>query len=492
MLFNSYIFILAFLPLTLLGYFMLNRYGYYKAALYELVIMSILFYAYNNVKYVWILIISILINWIFAGVLNRIGNNHSNTGGIKNKVVLALGILLNAGSIFYFKYMDFFIENFNKLISVDFELKKVVLPLGISFFTFQQISFLVDSYREETKDYNFLEYAAFVSFFPQLVAGPIVLHNELISQFKNEKNRHFNHDNFSEGIYIFALGLFKKVLIADIFGKAVSWGWNNIDTISSLEIILVMLSYTFQIYFDFSGYCDMAIGLGKMFNINLPINFNSPYKSYSIIEFWQRWHMTLTRFLRNYVYYPLGGSRRGKWRTYINIMIVFIISGIWHGANWTFIIWGIMHGLAQMLNRLLMRSWKKYNPVFQWGCTFCFVNIMWLVFRADNVNQAFMMIKRMLKMESFNISRELCDCFKLDEIDLMVSYIRPLSFMKEKIYGFYMWIFLLGGLFICLNLKNLHEDKFKPTIAKAVVTAVLIVWSVTSFAEISTFLYFNF
>ncbi len=254
----------------------------------------------------------------------------------------------------------------------------------------------------------------------------------------------------------------------------------------------MMLSYTFQIYFDFSGYCDMAIGLGKMFNINLPINFNSPYKSCSIIEFWQRWHMTLTRFLRNYVYFPLGGSRRGKWRTYINIMIVFIISGIWHGANWTFIIWGIMHGLAQVLNRLFMRSWEKCNLVFQWICTFCFVNIMWLIFRADNVNQAVMTIKRMLKMESFNISRELCDCFKLEEIDWVVSHIRPLSFMIDKVYGFYMWIFLFGALFICLNLKNLHEDKFQPTITKAVVTAVLMVWSVTSFAEISTFLYFNF
>ncbi len=210
MLFNSYIFILAFLPLALLGYFMLNHYGYYKAALCELVIMSILFYAYNNVKYVWILIISILINWILASLLHRMENKRPNHCRWLKKVVLAIGILLNAGSIFYFKYMNFFIENFNKLISLDFELKNVVLPLGISFFTFQQISFLVDSYRGETKDYNFLEYAAFVSFLTKLVAGPIVLHNELISQFKNEKNRHFNHDNFSEGIYIFALGLFKN------------------------------------------------------------------------------------------------------------------------------------------------------------------------------------------------------------------------------------------------------------------------------------------
>lgn len=413
-------------------------------------------------------------------------------GGGNRKVVLTIGILLNIGSIFYFKYLNFFIENFNKFISVNFELRNIVLPLGISFFTFQQISFLVDSYHGETKDYNFLEYAAFVSFFPQLVAGPIVLHGELISQFRNENKHQFNHDSFARGIYFFSIGLFKKVLIADTFGKAVSWGMSNINKISSLEIILVMLSYTYQIYFDFSGYSDMAIGLGNMFNLDLPINFNSPYKANSIIEFWKRWHMTLTRFLRNYVYIPLGGNRCGKCRTYINIMIVFFVSGMWHGANWTFVLWGILHGLAQVLNRIFKRSWERWNPVLQWLCTFSFINVMWLIFRADSVNQALATIRKMLKMDSFNISRELCDCFKLEEFNWLVSHIKPISLIIDKMNGFYMWLFLFGALFICLNLRNLHEDKFKPTITKAVVTAAFMVWSVTSFTEISTFLYFNF
>ena len=413
-------------------------------------------------------------------------------GGAKRKIILASGIVLNIGSIFYFKYFDFFIENMNKFISSDFELRHIVLPLGISFFTFQQISYLIDSYRGETKDYTFFEYAAFVSFFPQLVAGPIVLHGEIIPQFRDEEKWHFSHDCFAHGLYIFAIGLFKKVLIADTFGKAVSWGWGNIETITSLEIMIVMLSYTFQIYFDFSGYCDMAIGIGKMFRIELPINFDSPYKSYSIIEFWKRWHMTLTRFLRNYVYFPLEGSRKGQIRTCINIMIVFLISGIWHGANWTFILWGTLHGLAQVLNRLFKKTWDKCNQVFQWLCTFAFVNVMWLIFRADNVKQAIKTINRMVRMESFDISEQLCKSFKLEEVEWVVQHINPLSVFPNKIYGFYMWITLLGALFICLNLKNMHEEEFKPTLSKALLTSVLLAWSIMSFAGVSTFLYFNF
>ena len=232
--------------------------------------------------------------------------------------------------------------------------------MGISFFTFQQVSYLVDSYRtQETRDYGFIEYTLFVLFFPQLIAGPIVLHKEMIPQFRNEHNRIFNSENFSRGMYIFAIGLFKKVLIADTFSQAVAIGYNNVENLSSLEALLVSFSYTFQIYFDFSGYCDMAIGISSMFNINLPQNFNSPYKSTSIIDFWNRWHMSLTRFLREYVYFPLGGSRKGKVRTYVNVMIVFLVSGIWHGANWTFIVWGIMHGVAQCLNRMFKNIWAK-------------------------------------------------------------------------------------------------------------------------------------
>lgn len=488
MLFNSYIFVLFFLPLALGGYYILNSHKLYKAALLELTLMSFFFYAYNNIKYVSVLIGSILLNWCLVCLLNGIEIGNAK----KKKIILCIGIALNIACIFYFKYFNFFIDNFNYLLSSDFEFKNIVLPLGISFFTFQQISYLIDSYRGETTDYCFIEYAAFVSFFPQLVAGPIVLHNEIIPQFRDKESSYFNHESFANGIYVFATGLFKKVLIADTFGKAVSWGWANIDTLTSLEIMIVMLSYTFQIYFDFSGYCDMAIGIAKMFNIELPVNFNSPYKSYSIMEFWKRWHITLTRFLRKYVYFPLGGSRRGGIRTYINILIVFLISGIWHGANWTFILWGMLHGLAQVLNRIFKKSWDKCNKVFQWLCTFTFVNVMWLIFRADNVKQAIVLLKRMLVMDSLTVRSELCYCFCLPEIDFVFWRVKFLTNIRDSIFGFYMWVAFLGALFICLNLKNLHEEKFKPTLSKAFLAVIMMVWSIVSFAGVSTFLYFNF
>lgn len=486
MLFNSYIFVLFFLPLALGAYFILNHNKWHKAALLELTIMSVFFYAYNNIKYVLILVVSILFNWSIASLLNKKESDK------KRKFLLCAGILLNVGSIFYFKYFNFFIDNMNRLFLANFEWKNIILPLGISFFTFQQISYLVDSYRGETTNYGFIEYTAFVSFFPQLVAGPIVLHSEIIPQFRKEEKWKFNHDSFANGIYVLAVGLFKKVLIADTFGKAVSWGWTNIDTLTSMEIMIVMISYTFQIYFDFSGYCDMAIGIAKMFNIDLPVNFDSPYKSYSIPEFWKRWHMTLTRFLRRYIYFPLGGSRKGTVRTCINIMIVFLVSGIWHGANWTFILWGMLHGLAQVLTRIFKESWDKCNRVFQWLCTFAFINVMWLIFRADSVKQAVVLIKRMLVMDSLTVRGELCYCFCLSEIDFIFSRIKILAYIKDSIYGFYMWGALLGALFICLNLKNLHEQEFNPTWPKALATVIMMVWSIVSFAGVSTFLYFNF
>lgn len=488
MLFNSYIFVLLFLPVALGGYYILNSCKFYRAALFELTLMSIIFYAYNNTRYVLVLVGSILLNWSLACLLNRTESWRFN----KKKVILCIGIILNITCIFYFKYYNFFIDNFNNFFPTDYKLKNIILPLGISFFTFQQISYLIDSYQGETRDYCFIEYAAFVSFFPQLVAGPIVLHSEIIPQFRDKKRLCFNHEGFANGIYVFAVGLFKKVLIADTFGKAVSWGWTNINTMTSVEIMIVMLSYTFQIYFDFSGYCDMAIGIAKMFNIELPVNFNSPYKSYSIIEFWKRWHITLTRFLRKYIYFPLGGSRKGRICTCINILIVFLISGIWHGANWTFFLWGMLHGLAQVLNRIFKKSWDKCNKVFQWLCTFAFVNVMWLIFRADNVKQAIVLLKRMLVMDSLTIRSELCYCFCLPEIDFIFWRVKPFAHIRDSIYGFYMWVAFLGALFICLNLKNLHEEKFKPTLPKALLATIMMVWSIVSFAGVSTFLYFNF
>lgn len=486
-LFNSYIFILLFLPLALAGYFILNRYKKYQLAMVWLIGMSLWFYGYFHVEYLFIIGISVVANYGLSKVMNI-------AAGRIRKITLIVGIILNLSSIFYYKYFDFFLSNVNHIFGQDFALKNILLPLGISFFTFQQVSYLIDSYRGETKGYGFVEYALFVTFFPQLVAGPIVLHKEMIPQFQDVEKKRIQPDNFSEGLFDFAIGLFKKVMIADIFGKAVTWGFDTVWAMTTMETILVSLAYTFQIYFDFSGYCDMAVGIGKMFNIILPVNFNSPYKATSIIDFWNRWHMSLTRFLREYVYFPLGGSRRGTVRTYINVMIVFLVSGIWHGANWTFVLWGVLHGVAQCLNRMFKKIWDKVFVGIRWLLTFVFVNCTWVIFRADSVSKALKTLRKLVvwDAESLLVRAELFDSFWLPEINFVTLHLKPLFYLVGHIPGFYMWVFLLLAFGICLLGKNIRQMKFVPNLRTALFTVVLLVWSVMSLSGISTFLYFNF
>lgn len=481
MLFNSYIFLFLFLPLCLLVYFLCNRKGRYRTGLVVLIVMSFGFYAYDHIQYLFILVLSVLVNWFISRIIIKLE-------GKPAKIFLTIGIVANILPLFYFKYLYFVVFNFNRIAGTDFSIERIILPLGISFYTFQQISYLVDTYRGETKEYNFLEYTAFVSFFPQLVAGPIVLHKEIIPQFRQIEKKKFNFDALANGLYVLAAGLFKKVILADTFGEAVAWGFMRVADLSSMEIIIVMLSYTFQIYFDFSGYSDMAVGIAKMFNIDIPCNFNSPYKATSITEFWNRWHMTLTRFLREYIYFPLGGSKKGRVRTYINVMIIFIVSGIWHGASWTFILWGIVHGIANVLNRIFKKSWERLHTAFQWMATFLFLNITWLIFRADSVSQLFELFKRMVCLDKLEINRELMWCFDLKEF----SYLKGIGVITNNVAGFWMWAFMAAALFICLNMTDVAEKKFKPTIGKALGTAVMFFWSIISLAGISTFLYFNF
>ncbi len=398
---------------------------------------------------------------------------------------------MNTAVIFYFKYYNFFIENINAVFHRSFEMKQILLPLGISFFTFQQISYLVDAYRGETKDYGFDEYALFVSFFPQLVAGPIVLHNEVIPQFRRQENRYVIMQNLARGVYIFALGLFKKLLIADTFGKAVAFGFENIETLSSMEALLVSVSYTFQLYFDFSGYCDMACGIGYLFNIKLPQNFNSPYKAASITEFWERWHMSLTRFLRTYIYIPLGGNRKGKIRTYVNIMIVYIVSGIWHGANWTFIFWGVLHGAFSCLNRIFQKTWDRMGEVTRWALTFMLVNVLWILFRADNITSAKLFLVKLCCMSGFEIRQEIYQFFSLPEL-VWMGKLPFIEYILSRVTGFYLWVFVLGAFFVVLNCRNSRETEFQPTVVTSLTTVVLMVWSVMSLSGVSTFLYFDF
>ena len=304
---------------------------------------------------------------LFNYAIGRSLSKEWERNNVTKKILLILGISVNIALIGYFKYADFFIENFNYLLDTGVGLLHLALPLAISFFTFQQIAYLVDSYRGETKEYDFLNYANFVTFFPQLIAGPIVHHSEMMPQFATASNKVKRYSNIATGLFIFSIGLFKKVIIADTFAIWATTGFDHAQVLNMAEAWVTSLSYTFQLYFDFSGYTDMAIGAALLFNIKLPINFNSPYKATSIQDFWRRWHITLSRFLREYIYIPLGGNRKGEFRTCCSLMATFLIGGIWHGAGWTFLFWGFLHGIAIVIHRTWRKMGFKLNRFLAWS-----------------------------------------------------------------------------------------------------------------------------
>ncbi len=395
MLFNSYTFILLFLPLSLVGYFSLNRCIGHTAGKIWLTLMSLWFYGYFNPQYLWIIVASVLINYGLYRLLEQRGRTAAG------RALLTLGVLLNIGVLFYYKYFDFVRANIGALLNREFDLLGLLLPLGISFFTFQQVGFLIDTYKGETGHCRFTDYALFVTFFPQLIAGPIVTYDEMLGQFADETRTHFRASDFAKGIYAFSLGLAKKVLLADVIGNAANYGYDNVASLSGLTAFLTMLCYMLQIYFDFSGYCDMARGIGMMFRIDLPVNFLSPYKGTNVDELWRGWHITLTRFLKKYVYFPLGGSRKGEARTYLNILINMTVCGLWHGAAWTFVAWGGLHGLALCVHRLWLslrrrRGLTRSGPVgIVLGvlATFHCVAFCLVVFRADSIGSAWAILR---------------------------------------------------------------------------------------------------
>ena len=428
MLFNSYEFIFVFLPVTFFIYFYLNHKRLTEASKGFLVCSSLFFYSWWNIAYLPIILSSILFNYFIGKSLNekkKEGHHH-----FSKKSLLIIGIIFNLALLSYFKYTDFMIENFNFVVGYNAELLNLTLPLAISFFTFQQISYLVDSYRQETKEYNFLNYALFVTFFPQLIAGPIVHHQEMMPQFAKTSNKVKNYHNIAMGLFIFSMGLFKKVVIADTFAVWATAGFDTATTLNLFEAWATSLSYTFQLYFDFSGYTDMAIGLALLFNIKLPINFNSPYKATDIQDFWRRWHITLSRFLKDYVYIPLGGNRNGAFRTYNNLLATFIIGGIWHGAGWTFIFWGMIHGIALVIHKIWTKLGFKLWTWFAWLITFNFINIAWIFFRAKEWSDAVKVLSSM---------------FSLDNIVLPGTLENKLSFLSQYSIQFGSWTKNISG-----------------------------------------------
>ena len=484
MLFNSYIFVLLFLPLCIIGYFGCNHFGRYRLGQAFLLGMSLWFYGYFHVEYLFIIVFSILCNYGFYVLLGR------SSGSGRRKRLLAGALVLDVGILFYYKYFNFFLENVNGIFGRNFALTSILLPLGISFFTFQQLSFVIDAYKGEVPAYRFLDYACFVTYFPQLIAGPIVTHDELIPQFMDEERKRFRWDNFVRGIYLFVLGLSKKVLIADTFGNGVNWGFANIGELDSTNGFLVMLFYTIQIYFDFSGYCDMAVGLGRMMNLELPLNFHSPYRAASITEFWERWHMTLTRFFTRYVYIPLGGSRKGTVRTCRNVMLVFLVSGLWHGADWTFVLWGACHGVCSVLTRLCKGTLERIPQAVRWLGTFLFLNVTWVLFRADSIGDAARLLGKLLELDFGPVNGSLTAGFYLPECGLLDSLIPFTRICPE----FFLIVFTAAALFLLFGVRNAYEKMkaFEPELGRLLLTALLLVWCICSFSGVSTFLYFNF
>jgi len=485
MLFNSQEFIFVFLPISFFIYFFLLNKRLIIGAKGFLVFSSLFFYSWWNIAYLPLILVSMLFNYIVGNSLN---GNFSKVR-VSKRTLLTIGIIANLSLLGYFKYMDFFIENFNGIFNGNIPLLHLALPLAISFFTFQQIAYLVDSYKEETGEYDFLNYALFVTFFPQLIAGPIVHHKEMMPQFASKWNLVKNYKNIAIGMFIFSVGLFKKVIIADQFATWATPGFDTATTLTLLEGWVTSLSYTFQLYFDFSGYTDMAIGAALLFNIKLPINFNSPYKARDIQDFWRRWHITLSRFLRDYIYIPLGGNRKGSFRTYNNLMATFILGGFWHGAGWTFLFWGFLHGAALAIHRGWQNLGFKMNGILAWFITFNFVNIAWIFFRAKEWDDAIKVLKAMFGMSGIVFSSK---------------YAEKLSFLQDYGVEFGAWLphingnksgtWLIGAFFVVLLAKNSMQLRvsFRPNKWYLLFSITIMIYAISNMNKLSEFLYFNF
>ncbi len=507
MLFDSYLFIFMFLPVCVLLYATLTHYRKYTYALSWLVASSLFFYGWWNPPYLFLLLLSIVVNFIIGTVL-RVRAKHQ----LNNNLILISGVTLNLLFIGYFKYAYFFISNLNQFVTEPIPFDPIILPLGISFFTFQKIAFLVDASRGEIKEFRFLDYCLFVTFFPQLIAGPIVQHKQIIPQVQSHNKLKVSPKYLSIGMTLFFIGLFKKVAIADsiaVYANAAFNGAASGITLSFWEAWAGAFAYALQLYFDFSGYSDMAIGLGYLFGIKLPFNFNSPYKATSIIDFWHRWHMTLSAFLRDYLYIPLGGNRNGKVRRHVNLMLTMLLGGLWHGANWTFVCWGAMHGLFLMINHL----WRFAIKSFEWlsifnhramkyvlqGLTLLAVIVAWVPFRADNIKIAKNMLVSMFSLSGITLPNSILSS---------ASQFQGKGMFFNGLANWYYGIPLIAILMLMVvsvpNSMQLmryelmgprqayYRFRWYPTKRWALIMAMLVLTTLMLLSEESEFLYFQF
>jgi D-alanyl-lipoteichoic acid acyltransferase DltB (MBOAT superfamily) len=502
MLFSSTHFILIFLPISFFVYFWLNRRRMVFAGKAWLVAVSLIFYAYWNVKYLPLMLGSILFNYAIGTGLAQSFRIDSATHGsqrhdFNRKTVLLTGILANLLLLGYYKYTDFFIANANLVLGTTFPFPHIALPLAISFFTFTQIAYLVDSFRGETAEYDLLNYALFVTFFPHLIAGPIVHHRQIMSQFSSRGKLVKRYPNILKGLFIFGVGLFKKVVIADGFAVCADAGFDGGQPLGLFGAWATSLAYTFQLYFDFSGYCDMAIGASLLFNVWLPINFNSPYKSLDIQDFWRRWHITLSNFLRDYLYIPLGGNRIATHRTYINLMMTFILGGLWHGASWMFVIWGALHGGALVLHRLWQKLHKPLPTPIAWLLTFAFVNVSWVFFRARTIDDATRVLRGMAGLSETSAARhDILNSAPASEIALggwLSEYL--LRLFPAGFVAYAATFVAIVAAFVIVHQKNSVEMLASQWSRTKVAYGALLFSSAMYFmlaAKSTAFLYFNF
>ena len=484
MVFSTIIFLFRFLPITLALYYLAPA----KLKNTVLFLCSLVFYCWGEVRFFPVMVALILINYISGLCIE-----HFDQKPALRRTFLLVALIGSLGMLFYFKYANFVLRSANALLGTAFaEIQGIgTLPLGISFYTFQTLSYSIDVYRRDVKaERNIIDFGAYVVMFPQLIAGPIVKYRDVSNQLHVYRHR-YSLQQLEEGMTLFTFGLAKKVLLADAFGTVVNNGWVHLEELSAPAAWLVILGYTLQLYFDFSGYCDIAAGVARLFGLRLPMNFDSPYRSASVTEFWKRWHITLTTFLRECLYFPLGGSRRGAIRTYCNILIVFLVSGFWHGAGWTFLVWGALHGLAQVVERVWGRGRDRLPFVLRWGLTFLFVNIAWVFFRAPDCTGALELLGRAVTGGFAKPAAWLLEGLFAEETSAVQMLIPAFTPWKNILRV----VLLYGaGMVAVLWPRNTirRMEDFRPTLWRGAALTVLTLWCVLSFTGVTTFIYSNF
>lgn len=468
MIFSSYTFLFIFLPIVFIGYTIFSKFKLILSAKIFFILCSFYFYWYGSESFFPFFVLSVFLNYAFGYVLGHL--NNKNKHNLK-KLTLVLAILWNVCLLGYYKYTDFFIENFNWISGSDIPLKHIILPIGISFFTFQLIGYIVDSYRGLTFDYSVIDYLMFITFFPQLIVGPIIHHKDVVPQFENKDNYSLKLDNLSLAIFIFSIGMAKKLVIADSLTTSAQFAFDSAFSLNMLDAWLASVSYTISYYFDLSGYADMAIGLGLLFNINIPINFNSPYKARNFADYWRRWHITLSRFLGDYIFRSIykKGSKNSK-LFYFAVFITFLVSGFWHGAGWNFIVWGVFNGIFVMMSHWMTRKQFKLPFLLAWFLTFTGVVLMRVLFVASSLESGIHVIKTMFDINKFATS------------------------LSIKGFGTGQLIYLIAGIIIAFFFKNTNQmkEKFKPSIFYALFIAFLLFISVINLDRVGDFLYFQF